>query len=152
MELKQKQQEYLTAIFQGVSTAIQSIEDIINSVNNKELKEELKKQQKEYEKVSDKCRQYAEKYSLKIEDNNFFEKAKLWTSIKMTTLANNHTRHIAEMMLIGTNMGIITCYKDKFDYKDVSDELDEIIELLENLEVKNFNELKPYLNIEEQKR
>jgi len=142
--------DYMNAVFQGASTAAQSIADILPKVTDKELKKELKKEQKEYEGILAECRDFAKRNNLEVKDNNFFEKAKLWTTIKLSTLTNNETRHIAEMMLIGTNMGLITCYKDKYDHRGVSEDLDIIIEKLENLEVQNFDALKPYLNVDEE--
>lgn len=151
-EIEKKRQEvFLNAIFQNTKTALQSIADILPKVKNKELEEELKVQYEKYDEIANKCRQYAEKYQLNMKDNNFFEKAKLWTSIKLTTLTDNSTRHLAEMLLFGTNMGIITCYKDRYDHLGASEELDILAQQLENIEIGNFDNLKPFLN-KDQKR
>lgn len=149
MKNKEKIQKYLTAIYQNTSTAIQSIEDILPKVIDNDLKDELNSEKCSYERIAERCKDFAKENNLEIKDNNFFEKARLWTTIKMSTLANNQTRHIAEMMLFGTNMGIITCYKDKYDHRNTNEELDKIIEQLENIEIKFFSNLKPFLNVNE---
>ena len=64
----------------------------------------------------------------------------------MSTLTDNSNRKIAELMLIGTFMGIITCLKDKSDHKGISKELDEIIDKLYNYERNNIDRLLPYLD------
>jgi len=55
------------------------------------------------------------------------------------------TRHIAEMMLLGTVMGLLTCYKDKYDHKNISVLLDKILDKLEKLEDDNYIKLKSFL-------
>jgi hypothetical protein len=55
------------------------------------------------------------------------------------------TRNIAEMMLLGTFMGVVTCIKDRSDHKNVSKNLDEILEKLLNFERDNIDKLLPYL-------
>ena len=83
------------------------------------------------------------KYELK--DNNIFEKMRLWTSIQMGTLTNNSTRHLAELMLIGSVMGTLQCYKDREDYPSADKDTQDLLTELERMEEDNFNELKKYL-------
>ena len=80
-----------------------------------------------------------------IKDNNWLEKAKLWGSINMSTMTDKTTRHIAELMLLGTFMGVLTCEKDQADHKGVSSELDEILTNLKELERNNIDALMPFL-------
>ena len=63
----------------------------------------------------------------------------------MSTMMDKTNRKIAELMLLGTFMGIITCIKDKDDHKDVSKELDEIIDKLYEFERNNIDRLLPFL-------
>ena len=60
-------------------------------------------------------------------------------------MMDKSTRNIAEMVLIGTFMGILTCYKDREDHKNVSTELDEIMDKLYEFERKNIDRLLPFL-------
>jgi len=80
-----------------------------------------------------------------LKDNNWIEKTKLWTSINLGTMMDKSTRNIAEMMLLGTFMGIVTCIKDKDDHKNISPELDEILDKLYNFERNNIDRLIPFL-------
>ena len=66
----------------------------------------------------------------------------------MSTMMDDSTRKIAELMLIGTFMGIITCMKDKGDHKNISKELDELLDKLYTFERKNIDRLMPFLNKE----
>lgn len=136
---------YANAIYQNAMVGCQSIHDIDDAVSDPSLREELRKEKEEFTKIAKKVESFAEKNGFEVKENNFFEKSRMWLSVKMSTMFNNTTRHIAEMMLLGTVMGLTTCYKDKFDHKGVSDELDKILEELEKLEDDNYLKLKTFL-------
>lgn len=147
--MKEKEEKYLNAIYQNIRTAIQSIEDIIPKSTNDDLTSELSKEQDEYICLAKECEAYAKAEKIEgLKDNNFIEKAKLWASVNMSTMMDDSTRKIAELMLIGTFMGIITCMKDKGDHKNISKELDELLDKLYTFERKNIDRLLPFLNKE----
>lgn len=149
MEEKEKIGVYLNAIYQNTRTAMQSIEDIITKTDDKKLIEELSKEQDEYSCLAKECVAFAKAERIEdIKDNTWLEKVKLWSSVNMSTMMDKSTRKIAELMLLGTFMGIITCIKDKDDHKGVSSELDEIIDKLYHFERNNIDRLIPFLTSE----
>ncbi len=149
MDEKEKQTKYLNAIYQNTRTAIQSIEDIIMKVQNNDLIRELSKEQDEYSCLAKECENFAKAERIEdIKDNNWIEKARLWTSVNIGTMMDKSTRNIAEMMLFGTFMGVITCIKDREDHKNVSKELDEIMDKLFKFEKDNLERLIPFLTKE----
>ena len=147
MEEKEKLTDYINAVYQNTRTAIQSIDEIIEKVEDESLKKELSMEGDLYLTLCKELELLAKAEKIEgIKDNNWLEKAKLWGSINISTLMDKSTRHIAELMLIGTFMGIITCLKDKSDHKGISKELDEIIDKLYNYERNNIDRLLPYLD------
>lgn len=146
MEKKEQLTKYLNAIYQNTKTATQSIEDIILKVKDTDLINELSREQDEYSCLVKECENFAKAEKIEgLKDNNWIEKAKLWSSINMGTMFDKTTRNIAEMMLFGTFMGIITCIKDKHDHSEVSNELDEILDKLTEFEKNNIERLIPFL-------
>lgn len=138
--------EYLNAIYQNIRTAIQSIEDILPKVKEEKLKKELASEEDKYLALEKECELFAKAEKIEgIKDNNWFEKAKLWSSINMSTMTDKTTRHIAELMLIGTFMGYLTCIKDQKDHENISKELDEILSSLKSFERQNIENLIPFL-------
>ncbi len=133
--------ELLTSIYQNCKTAIKSIEDIEPAVENEELRAELREEMEHYREFAKKCKSI----NPELPDNNAFEKAKLWTSIKMTTMFDKSTRHLAEMLLLGTVMGTLQCYKDISDYRSSSHDLLELAGELLRMEEGHFNYLKMFL-------
>lgn len=141
----EKFKSFANAIFQNAMVGSQSIRDIEDSVEDERLKKELSQEREKFNNIALKVKNYAENNGVNVDENNFFEKSRLWMSIKMTTMFDKSTRHIAEMMLLGTVMGLTTCYKDKFDHKGVDNGLEELLAELEETLDKNYLNLKSFL-------
>ena len=138
--------DLLTSVYQNCRTAITSIDDIIDEVQNKGLIKELKEQRDNYCRFAELTESIAKENGVQELDNNsLMERAKLWTSIKMATLLDKSTRHIAQMLLIGTVMGTLQCYKDLYDYKSADKPLLELCGDLLKMEEKHFDFLKTFL-------
>lgn len=146
MEEQEKVVKYLNAIYQNTRTAIQSIDEIIKKASAEKLISELSNEEDTYSVLAKECVNFAKAEKIEgLKDNNFIEKAKLWTSINMSTLMDDSDRKIVELMLFGTFMGIVTCIKDRYDHEGVSGDLDEILDKLTNLEKQNIENLIPFL-------
>ncbi len=138
--------EYINAVYQNIKTAVQSIDDILSKVKDENLKRELAKEADEYLALEKECELLAKAQNIEgIKDNNWFEKARLWSSITMSTLTDKTTRHIAELMLLGTFMGYLTCIKDQADHANISKEIDDILLNLKEVERNNIESLMPFL-------
>lgn len=137
--------ELLISIYQNTSTALQSINDLVKKTDDKEFKDLLNAQYKRYDEFQAKIEKQAQTQQIELKDNNWFEKAKLWSSVQMSTLTDNSTRHLAELMLVGTVMGTLTCYKNKIDYKNATHSSLQLLAELEKMEEQNYEELKKYL-------
>jgi len=143
--MNQKDKELLTSVYQNCKTAIQSISDIESGVKSEDLRAELREEKLRYSDFVQKCEEIANAQNESLDVNNFFEKAKLWTSVKMAILTNKSTRHIAEMLLLGTVMGTLQCYKDLCDYRECEKDLLELCGELLKIEEGHFNYLKIFL-------
>lgn len=135
----------LTSIYQNTQTALQSLDNIMPSVKCDALASELANQEGEYNIISQECEILAKSEDIDIKDNNFFEKIRLWSGIKLSTITDKSTTHIAEMLLIGTFMGVITCIKNQEEYASADEEILNLLNKLLKLEEKNIETLKTYL-------
>lgn len=142
---KERLISYSNAIYQNAMVGVQSIRDIMDKVEEEKLKQELEGEADKFNDIANMVKEFASKNKIEVKENNFFEKSKMWLSINMSTMLDKSTRHIAEMMLLGTTMGLVTIYKDKYDHKNVSAELDTIIDKLEKVQDENFLNLKKFL-------
>lgn len=137
--------QLLISIYQNTSTAIQSIADLLKKTNDKTFKKLLSAQSERYQNIKVEIQELAHEQDIELKDNSMFEKIKLWSGIQINTLTNDSTRHLAELMLIGTVMGTLTCYKNKVDFQHAHPKSLTLLKKLEQLEEENFKELKKYL-------
>lgn len=147
MEEKELVQDYLNAVYQNTRVGVQSIDEIMEKVEDDNFKKYLASLQDEYQVIAKECELLAKAKSLTaIKDNNWFEKAKLWGSINMSTMTDKSNRKIAELLLMGTFMGIITCIKDEKDHVGISKDIDELLYKLKTLERTSIEKLITYLD------
>ena len=122
-ENKSHNELLLTAIYQNCQTALQSIDNIMPAIKSDALTRELTNEESEYNIIAQECEMLARSENINIKDNNMFEKIRLWSSIKMATLTDKSTTHTAEMLLLGTFMGMIQCVKDLNDHPSANEEI-----------------------------
>ncbi len=135
----------LTSLYQNCKTATQAIHDILPKIKNTQLLQELKNQYNNYLDFISTCLNYAKEQNTTLNDNNIIEKVKMWCSVNFSTIFNKDTRHLTEMLLIGTVMGTVQCYKDLHDHKNAKKELLELTNNLLEIQENNFNSLKTFL-------
>ncbi len=76
---------------------------------------------------------------------NPMQKAMGWMSVEMNTMADKSNSKIAEMMLQGTNMGIIEGIKLKNEYPDLDNSVKNILNEFISFQQNNVEQLKKYL-------
>ena len=118
MPLK-KSEEVLAELHRNCQLALQSITDILPEAEDTDVKEELLRQHEEYEKMCSKAAILAKDKNIELKNPGPIKKAMMWSSIKMSTMADNSRAHISEMMAQGTVMGITAI---KSTLADMSDE------------------------------
>ena len=135
----------LTSIYQNTQTALQSFHDILPSIKSAALKKECNRQETQYQAIAEKCEKIAKARRYKLPDNNLVEKMRLWTSIKMSSMMDGSTRHMTEMLLFGTLMGLTQCIKDSADYAKSDEEILTVLKLLETTQEANLEKYKGIL-------
>ena len=125
-------------VYKNAHIALQSISDLLPSVDGDEIKDELKEQYEGYEKAIGEISTFMAEQGLESKDINPFKKAMMWSGIKMNTMFDNSRTHIAEIMIKGTVMGIteLTAMKNESDNLDdnVLKYLDDLLTLEEEYE------------------
>lgn len=144
-KIRKAKQNYANAIYQNAMVGVQAIRDIDDKTDDVNLKQELNREAKCFNDVANDLKEYAKNNGFELTENNFFEKTRLWMGVNMSTIIDKTPRKIAELMLVGSVMGLITCYKDKYDHKGVDATLDKILLKLEEIEDDNYLKLKTFL-------
>lgn len=135
----------LICIYQNTLTAIQSIENCINDIPSSEFLKEIQEELHMYKEFQYKVEDVAQTFSEEVKDNNGFEKARLWTSIKLNTLFDKSIRHYAQMFFLGTNMGIVNLIVGLCDNKDADEKIKDLANKLLQMEENYSVEMKKYI-------
>ena len=102
------------------------------AAQEEELREELMRQHEDYEKMSGRAALLAKDRGIELKNPGPIKKAMMWSSIKMSTLADNSRAHIAEMMVRGTVTGI-TALKSSLGEVEKANADEEVLSLAKEL-------------------
>lgn len=145
MNINEYNLKAINDIYKNAHIALQSISDILPSVEDENLLAELKEEYDGYEKIIGKISSFMAENNVEPKDINPFKKAMLWSSIKMKTFFNNSTNQIAEMMINGTVMGINELVAMQNESSNLIDEVKSLLDELTALEEKYEQNLKKFL-------
>lgn len=137
--------EMLNYIYQNAEMGKTSIEQILKEVEDLEFRDVLKEQLKDYEYVMDKSDSLLHDEGKLPKGIDAMPKIMSYIKIKMDTLKDDTSSHIAEMMMQGSNMGITEITKNLNKYENVDDEVKDLASRLLKIEQDNVEKLKPYL-------
>lgn len=136
----------LDELNKGACMGMDAIHFILDKVEDDSLKEELINQYKEYEKIhSDICKLYPE-YNRDDEptETTMMNKAMTWYGIEMKTMMDKSNSKIAELLLQGTNMGIIEGRK-LLNHKNTDKEVEKLVQEYVEMQEKAVEKLKTFL-------
>ena len=145
MELNEYNQKAINDIYKNAHIALQSISDLIPSVEDDDIKNELREEYGGYEKIIGKISTFMAENGVEPKDINPLKKAMMWSSIKMKTLFNSSRNQVAEMMINGTVMGINELTAMKNEGTNLDEGVLTLLNELLSLEEKYEQELKKYL-------
>ncbi len=136
---KKLNKEIIDNVYQGAHIALQSISNVLPEVEEGFMRDELTDQYEIYEKFIGKLSTFMVDKGYEQKDVNPLKKAMLYTSVKMNTLTDDSSSHVAEMMVKGTVMGItelrqiLSRSNGKVD-EDILDYARELLDIEERFE------------------
>ncbi len=145
MNNKDYNEKAINDVYKNAHLALQSISDILPSVEDTELKTELSEEYEGYEKAIGEISTFMAEKRIKPKDVGKFKKAMMWGSIKMKTMINNSKNQIADMMIKGTVMGITELTAMKNESENLDEEVKNHIVSLLSLEESYEENLKKFL-------
>ena len=137
--------ELLNYIYQNCQMGKESLNQLIEIVEDQKFKIQLEKQLKEYEDLSNST--IVKLHELGHEEKSIGNMAKLATymSISMKTILNKTSCHISEMLIQGSTMGIIDITKNLQKYSNANENILKIGNKLLTTEQNNIESLKSFL-------
>lgn len=136
----------LDEINKGASMGMDAIHFILDKVEDDEFKEVLNKQYNDYNEISEKIKDIYKKYNSTDEphETGAVTKAMTWYGVEMKTLTDHSNSKIAELLMQGTNMGIIEGRRI-YNKKEIDKEVSNIVKEYVSMQEKCIEKLKEYL-------
>lgn len=135
----------LDELNKGACMGKDAIHFILDKVEDEALKEELNNQYKKYNEISDKINNIYPKYNDdKPHETTAMNKAMTWSGIEMKTMTDHTTSKIAELLLQGTNMGIIEGRR-LLNHKTTNDEVHSLVQEYVDMQEQAVEKLKQFL-------
>ena len=145
MSKNENEVNVLDALNKGACMGRDAIHFIMDKVKDEDLKKELNNQYEKYREISIKISKLYPEYS---EDEphhtNAMNKVMTWYGIEMKTFMDDSTSKIAELLLQGTNMGIIEGRR-LLNHKGTDDEVHAIVQEYVDMQEDAVEKLKTFL-------
>lgn len=132
-------------IQRNAEMAIKSIETISNKVYDDQLALQIQRQADKYTEIKTRAFQRLKQCHAEPYHTNQLQDLMLTGGIHYNTLLNNSTSHIAELMIKGSNMGILEMNKVLNQNADAQEQSIALAKELIDFENRNIERLTKYL-------
>ncbi|MBO5096633.1 MAG: hypothetical protein J6B98_07140 [Bacilli bacterium] len=145
MEKNENEINVLDELNKGACMGRDAIHFILDKVTNKDLKEVLHKQYNKYKEITDKISKLYPEYSEgEPHETNAMNKVMTWYGIEMRTFMDNSDSKLTELLLQGTNMGVIEGRR-LLNHKHTDDNVNSLIQAYVDMQEECVEELKKFL-------
>lgn len=135
----------LDELNKGACMGQDAISFILDKVENPKLKKVLDEQYQKYQTITDRISKIYPEYSNKEpHETSAMNKAMTWYGIEIRTLMDSSTSKITELLLQGTNMGIIERRK-LLNHKGANKEVHKLIQEYVDMQEECVEKLKSFL-------
>ncbi len=135
----------LNEVNKGIKMGMDSISTISEKVNDNNLRNDLEFQYNQYNDILNRVNGELQSYDDFPEDVPAMQKAMSFMDIQMSTLNDKSNSKIAEMMLKGTNMGIIEGVKLKNNNPEAPEKIQTILDDFIQFQENTVEKMKKYL-------
>jgi len=137
--------EMLNFIFQNSEMGVNTIGQIVELTIEPEFKKQLNSQLAEYEMINKEAKDMLNKHGCEEKGINSFDKIKTYFMINIQTLTDKSASHISEMLIIGSNMGVIDAVKNIHKYLEAEKDIVKLMQRLLKFEQENIKQLTEFL-------
>jgi len=138
-------QYILNEINKGIKMGMDSISTIAEKVGDDNFKDDLKFQYDKYNEILNKVNNELKNYDDFPAELPPMQKMMGYVDIQVSTMTDKSNSHIAEMLIKGSNMGIIEGVKLKNQNPDVQENIKNILDEFIQFQENNVEKLKKYL-------
>jgi hypothetical protein len=135
--------ELLNYVYQNAQMGTNTTRQIIDATDDETLKNILQKQLDGYREILTQARHMLDQKGLDEKGLSKMSEVKTQMMVGMETMADKSTPHLAEMMLIGSNMGVVDALKNLRKYPDAASEAQTLMKKLLHFEENRAERFKP---------
>lgn len=137
--------ELLNFVYQNSQMGVDTISQLISIAEDEEFKKHLESQLNEYREIHSTAKAELNNNGYDEKGIGAFAKVKTYLMINIQTLANKTPSHISEMLIIGSNMGVIDAIKNLKKYNQAEQHIIDLMDRLLRIEDNNIQQLKAFL-------
>ena len=135
----------LDEIHKGSCMGVDAISFILDKVEDSKLEKLLRKQYKSYKDICERIETIYSKYNEgKPHSTSMPEKVMTDWMVNMKTMVDKSTSHITELLIQGTNMGIIEGRRI-LNKKNLNEEVNDLVQKYVTMQEKYLDNLKEFL-------
>lgn len=144
--MKNNEINVMDELNKGCAMGKDAIYYILDKVEDKEFKDLLQKQYEQYDNLSEKIKELFPEYSSDRDpkETNKMNKVMTWYGVNMKTLTDHSNSKIAELLIQGTNMGIIEGRK-LLNHKDEDESVHKLVNEYVEMQERALERLKEFL-------
>ncbi len=129
----------------GIKMGIESIDEVLDSVKDSELKEILISSKDKHSVLESDTGKLLEEYNEEGKEPNPMAKAMSWIKTNFKMSNDNSSSTVADLIIDGCNMGVKSLYKYLNQYSNADEKAKDIAKRLINIEEKLVQDLRCYL-------
>jgi len=137
--------ELLNFIYQNSQMGVNTLSQLMDIAEDEEFRKHLQQQYEEYKDIHEKAKQALNENGYDEKGISALDKIKTYIMVNIQTLTDKSSSHIAEMLMVGSNMGIINAIKNLKKYSYAEQSIKSLMERLLKLEENNVQQLKNFL-------
>lgn len=135
----------LNFVYQNAEMGKETIPKLAKMVENTEFRRVMESQLSEYQTIYNTAEEKIKKSNQEAKGVGTMEKISAYTMLNLNTLLDKSSSHIAEMMMQGSNMGIIDITKKLKECPDAEPDTIRLAQKLLKTEEHNLEEVKEFL-------
>ena len=140
-----KNLEALKEVCKGVKMGMDAISYVSNKVEDQDFQNTLNHEYSMYNNILEKVDDAYSNYDETPGDSSIKDKAMLWYGIQINTLKDSTSSKIAELLVQGTNMGIIEGRRLLNHNKGLDTDIDKLLNDFVRFQEESVEKLKQYL-------
>ena len=137
--------ELLNFVYQNSQMGVDTIKQLTAIIEDEQFKTHLESEFNEYNEIHIAARKALNENGYDEKGISAMEKIKTYLVLNMQTLNDKSPSHISEMLIIGSNMGVINAVRSLKKYQNAEPAIVSLMDRLLKFEENNIQQLKGFL-------